>query len=147
MACTTLINCSVANRWMRHKTMGEAQLSQTDLVASRLEKLIQCLGQGYPPSIQIPSVIDLATLYHCDILSLLASLKRLYQHAYDYRMSSLDLPLLLVDPLSRFRCRKTLLHHRKRLAIQNRKSARQLTAQGLQHMPESIIDEETGHRT
>ncbi len=93
----------------------------TLLRATHFEKLIQCFSQGYPPSVQMPSVVSLAALYQCEILSLLGSLKQLHQHAYDYRMNSLDLPLVLLDPLSRFRCRKSLLRLKKRQTLKNKK--------------------------
>jgi hypothetical protein len=120
MVFTSLQSYALTNRGILSRSAVQARLARADGLALRLEKLIQCFGRGYPPAIQIPPVIDLATLYNCEILSLLASLRRLHQHAYDYRMNSLDSPLVLLDPLARFRCKKALLRHRKQRASQNR---------------------------
>lgn len=98
------------------KLLGKAPLEPWETRALRvnhLKMLIQCFGEGYPPSVQMPSVIALAALYDCDILSLLTSLRQLQEQAYDYRMMSLDKPLWLLDPLCRFRCRRSLLRQRR----------------------------------
>lgn len=126
MASTTLMSYALTNRLIVPKTARNSKSKQTETVGLRtthLEKLIQCFGQGYPPSVQLPPVVSLAALYQCEILSLLGSLKQLHQHAYDYRMNSLDLPLVLLDPLSRFRCRKSLLRQQKRRAFTNKTQA------------------------
>ncbi|WP_303674224.1 hypothetical protein [Vampirovibrio chlorellavorus] len=142
MVSPSLLDCSLLNNSLRSKTASQTRPVKADVVAWRLEKLIQCFGRGYPPSIQIPSVIDLAALYQCEILSLLASLKRLHQNAYDYRMNSLDLPLVLLDPLARFRCRKALLRRQKQRTSRGRRPTGQPTGRSGRQSPKPAPDDE-----
>ncbi len=141
MVYPTLPDCSLLNNSRLSKTALQTRPVKADIVACRLEKLIQCFGRGYPPAIQIPAVIDLAALYHCEILSLLASLRRLHQKAYDYRMNSLDLPLVLLDPLARFRCRKALLRRHKQRTSPSRRPTGQPTGRFGRQPPKSAIDD------
>ncbi|WP_373531739.1 hypothetical protein [Vampirovibrio sp.] len=72
-------------------------------LVEHLRGVLETFGKGHPPAVQIPSVIAMALFYRCDILDLLESLSLLREDRYDYLMKGLDLPIVLVDPLSRLR--------------------------------------------
>jgi hypothetical protein len=91
-------------------------------LVEHLKNILETFGRGHPPAIQLPSVIALATFYHCDILDLLESLSLLREYRYDYLMKGLDLPVVLVDPLSRLR--------RDRVALRRTASAIRRSREG-----------------
>jgi hypothetical protein len=68
-----------------------------------LKEVLKKFGTGHPPAVQVPSVITLSFFYRRDILEVLECLSLLREARYDYLMKGLDLPLVLVDPLSRLR--------------------------------------------
>lgn len=68
-----------------------------------LKAVLKTFGTGHPPAVQVPSVIALSLFYQRDILDVLEGLNLLREARYDYLMKGLDLPLVLVDPLSRLR--------------------------------------------
>lgn len=98
---------------------NEQQISLKPLV-EHLKSILENFGQGHPPAIQLPSVIALSSFYRCDILDLLESLSLLREYRYDYLMKGLDLPVVLVDPLSRLRRSRKALRRTARLLNQTK---------------------------
>lgn len=84
-------------------------------LVAHLKTLLEDFGQGHPPAVQLPSVVAMAGFYHCDILDLLESLSLLREYRYDYLMKGLDLPIVLVDPLSRLRRSRSMLRRTARM--------------------------------
>ncbi len=90
------------------------RMSSLQVVVQHLKGVLEQFGDGHPPAVKIPSVVALATFYHCDILDLLESLSLLREYRYDYLMKGLDLPIILVDPLSRMRVSRSVLRQKAR---------------------------------
>ena len=91
-------------------------------LVDHLKYVLENFGQGHPPAVQLPSVIAMASFYQCDILDLLESLSLLREYRYDYLMKGLDLPLELVDPLSRLRRSRATLRRTAQMIRFNRQN-------------------------
>jgi hypothetical protein len=87
-----------------------------------LKTILRNFGKGHPPAVQIPSVMALSLFYRCDILDLLECLRLLREARYDYLMKGLDLPLMLVDPLSRLRRSRVKLRKAARAIRDNQQN-------------------------
>jgi hypothetical protein len=70
-------------------------------IASHMRRTLELFGTGNPPSLKIPSAMDLAFFYRCSVLDVLDGLFALKTQRYDYSMNGLDSEIILKDPISR----------------------------------------------
>lgn len=76
-------------------------------IAEHLMQMLAIYGHGNPPSLRIPSALELSGFYRRDILDVLDGLFILKEHHYEYAMNGLDADIVLLDPWCRKHPRQT----------------------------------------
>ena len=80
--------------------MGESEInSKVFNLRAKLQRAIQVhVLAGGSPRLAVPSVTELAEAFQCTDVDVLEALYELTQQGYDFKLSSMDRPVILSDP-------------------------------------------------
>jgi len=76
-----------------------SDLNTAQQVACHLRRVLEIYGEGMPPSLKIPSTIELARFFNRSILEILDGLFEMKKQHFEYVMLGLDGEIILHDPL------------------------------------------------
>jgi hypothetical protein len=72
-------------------------------ISAHLRQQLERCGTGNPPTIGLPSAMELSYFYERNVLDVLDALFELKKQQYEYSINGLDAEILLWDPTSRRR--------------------------------------------